>query len=315
MEEHTILLCKNIPIYNVDMDTTLNEKLLPGYMKVYSKDYERFSKWLKLRYSSNTNTLAHKLKGIVFGQGNRKRINRETQALSLIDCYWIKQESDPIKFEDISPYYRPFWDGTGDYAEQSATTLYVPGYLNKCWVDSQRLYKFGGESTLIEASCLHLCQKCGIPAAKAEILPDMSGIAVYNITSPQYMLEQADQSGLLDPDDFDTPDILRLFGDRGYEMILIDAIVGNGDRHAGNFGWIRSSDTGEYVSMSPLYDFDHAFDSTRESDILTSEAISLARKNKSYFNIALRVTRIVKSIDTHLLFKVRAGTILNGITK
>ena len=43
-------------------------------------------------------------------------------------------------------------------------------------------------------------------------------------------------------------------------MIIIDAVIGNGDRHAGNFGWLRNTDTGEYVSMAPLYDFDHALD-------------------------------------------------------
>lgn len=37
-------------------------------------------------------------------------------------------------------------------------------------------------------------------------------------------------------------------------MIIIDAVIGNGDRHAGNFGWLRNTDTGEYVSMAPLYD-------------------------------------------------------------
>ena len=40
-------------------------------------------------------------------------------------------------------------------------------------------------------------------------------------------------------------------------MLVIDAIVGNGDRHAGNFAWLRDTDTGQYVCMSPLYDFDH----------------------------------------------------------
>ena len=39
------------------------------------------------------------------------RINRETGALSFSDCYWIKAEDDSICFEEISPYYKPFWDG------------------------------------------------------------------------------------------------------------------------------------------------------------------------------------------------------------
>ena len=53
------------------------------------------------------------------------RINRETRALSFSDCYWIKAENDPIRFEEISPYYKPFWDGSEAFAGQAAPTLYV----------------------------------------------------------------------------------------------------------------------------------------------------------------------------------------------
>lgn len=56
---------------------------------------------MKFRYSSGTNTIARKLKGITFGQGARMRINRETRALSLSDCYWLKDEADAIKFADL----------------------------------------------------------------------------------------------------------------------------------------------------------------------------------------------------------------------
>ena len=91
------------------------------------------------------------------------------------------------------------------------------------------------------------------------------GIAISNITSPKVMLEQADQSGRIDLDDFDEQTIIDLFGKAGAQMLIIDAIIGNGDRHAGDFGWIRNTDTGEYVCMAPLYDFDHALDSTLES--------------------------------------------------
>lgn len=55
------------------------------------------------------------------------------------------------------------------------------------------------------------------------------------------MLEQADQSGRLDPEDFDEQTIIDLFGKAGAQMLIIDAIIGNGDRHAGNFGWLRNA--------------------------------------------------------------------------
>ena len=49
------------------------------------------------------------------------------------------------------------------------------------------------------------------------------------------MLEQSDQSGRLDPDDFDEQTIIDLFGKAGAQMLIIDAVIGNGDRHSGNY--------------------------------------------------------------------------------
>ncbi len=84
----------------------------------------------------------------------------------------------------------------------------------------------------------------------------------------------------LDPDDFDEQTIMELFGKAGAQMLIIDAVIGNGDRHAGNFGWLRNMDTGEYVSMAPLYDFDHALDSTLESDRLLTDAVKFCMPYK-----------------------------------
>ena len=263
---HTLLMCKNIPIYDIDANKVLNTQLLPGYMRVMSNNPNKFKHWIKLRYSSNTNSLARQLKGIAFGQGNRVRINIETHALSLSDSYWMKESVDQCTFEQISPYYTDFWKGSGCYSGQSIPTLYTPGYLNKYWVDSKKLCKIGKE-TLIEVECARLCKLCSIPVNNI-IQQDQNSILIENITSPRYMLEQADQSGMIDPDDFDNSDIIKHFGLSGLQMIIIDAIIGNGDRHAGNFGWLRDTDTGVYTCMAPLYDFDHALDSKSSSDLL-----------------------------------------------
>lgn len=303
-------MCKDTPVYNIDTNEVLNHNLLPGYMRIMSNNPNKFKHWLKLRYSSNTNSLARQLKGITFGQGNRARINRETHALSLSDAYWIKDVLDNFRFNQISPYYSDFWDGTGYYSGQSIPTLYTPGYLSKYWMNSKTLCKVGAE-TIIEVECARLCKMCNI-RVNSIIQKDQSSILIENITSPKYMLEQADQSGLIDPDDFDNSNIVKHFGLYGIQMIIIDAIIGNGDRHAGNFGWLRDTDTGAYTCMAPLYDFDHALDSKLASDILTQDAIYSC--NKAEYKIeACRICNIVVQSDTLEIFKTRANTILNGI--
>ena len=85
-----MLMCKNTPVYDIEKEKTLNYNLLPGLMQQKGADNHTFTKWMKYRYSSGTNTIARKLKGITFGQGARMRINRETRALSFMDCFWSK---------------------------------------------------------------------------------------------------------------------------------------------------------------------------------------------------------------------------------
>lgn len=314
MDSGTILMCKNIKVYNIDTEEIYNQALLPGYMRQYSRDANKFKNWLKLRYSSNTNTLARQLKELTFGQGNRVTINKKTHALSLTDCFWIKQPNEDITFEQISPYYTGFWSGAGVYTGQSIPTLYTPGYLNKYWLNSNILCKIGKE-TLIEHECSIVCKIMGIPVEDIQILQDRSGIAVRNITSPSLMLEQADQSGLIDPDDFDDTDIIKHFGLSGFQMILLDAIIGNGDRHAGNFGWLRDTNTGKYVSMAPLYDFDHALDSSSNDDILIKGAIQLAKSNNTYREFTIKSINKLLKYTINPIFASKAKAILANLSE
>lgn len=305
--EKMVLMLKNNPVYDITNEQVINVNLLPGFMKK-NPNQNTFKEWIKKRYSSGTNTLARKLQGLSFKQGNRQKINIETYACSLSDCYWIKKKEDLTKFEDISPYYKKFWKGLDIYRSgESIPTLYVGGFVNKEWIDNVYLYK---EGCNIEYDCFLLCKSCGI--ACNEVQPYQNGILVKNITSTEYMLEQANESGLIDEDDFTDEDIISYFGSDGYKMLLIDAIVGNGDRHAGNFGWLRNTNTGEYIGMSPLYDFDHALDSVRIPDILISSVLELADR---FSKETLDICKKTISLDINENFIQRASYILKTFSK
>ena len=70
----------------------------------------------------------------------------------------------------------------------------------------------------MELQCIELCRRCGISVEKADETD--GGIAIYNITSPKFMLEQAEQSGRLDRDDFDEQTIIELFGKAGAQLLI-----------------------------------------------------------------------------------------------
>lgn len=301
-----ILMCKNTPVYNIDTEEVLNQNLLPGLMQRKADNYV-FDLWMNLRYSSDTNSVSRKLKNTVFVGQDRENIDKITHSLSLSDCYWVKDEKEDLLFENISPYTSYFWSGYGRYTNEAVPTLYLSGYLNKEWLSSEYLFKYD-KGINIETECYKVCLSCGIPCAEIQNID--GGIAVKNITNVNFMLEQADMSGRINPYDFSEEDILSLFELWGVQMLVIDAIVGNGDRHAGNFGWLRNTNTGEYVCMAPLYDFDHALDSKSEYDILIGDMLDSIKGNKMYEQECYRIAKIVSKLNTNEIFKKRAKTIL-----
>ena len=54
-------------------------------------------------------------------------------------------------------------------------------------------------------------------------------------------------------------------------MILADIIIGNDDRHLGNFGFLRDVNTGKFIGFSPLFDFGSAFCEYNADKKTTSE--------------------------------------------
>ena len=260
-----ILMLKNNPVFNIDSEQTYNSKLLPGYMQKLPCVHT-YKEWIKERYSSGSNTLARLLQGKTFGQGRRDAINAATYALSLSDCYWIKESDDTVTFEDVSPYYNDFWKGINEYKSGSIPTLYVAGAMSKEWINKDYLKKECDKDQLFkEKLSIDFCKECGVLVNDYYIEDNI--LFLKNFTSPEIMLEQANMSGLIDKDYFTSANIVEVFKEDGVKMLAIDAILGNGDRHAGNFGFLRDTNTGEYLSMAPLYDFDHTFDSSSTNNI------------------------------------------------
>ena len=264
----TILYLKNTPVFDVDTKEILDFKKCPGLLQ---KNPSAFKQWMKYRYSSNTNSFARALKGVTFGQGNRVKIDRETHAFSLSDCYWISDDPS-LRFEELSPYFANFWKGDTEYSGGAVPTLYANGYISKYWESATNLVKTGDLE--IEVECSRVAKDCGVNCAK--VWGRDCDIVVQNFTTPGMMLESAEMSGLIDPDDFDEFTIVSLLGKQGLQMVILDAIFGNGDRHAGNFGFLRSADTGEYLGVAPLYDFDHALDAKGVWDPLLQGALDVA---------------------------------------
>jgi len=275
-------MCKNKIVLDMNTFEVFDHKLLPG-MLTYHITNDSLLDWFYKRYSERSNTAARRIKGALFGQGKRQLYDKASHALSLSDCYWVRDRESNITFEQISPYYNDFWKGEGVYSNESIPTLYVNGFLTKYWADSATLVKHIDEREIV---CSDVGRAIGINivSAKAHSFNEhgeVNAVAISNFTNADVMFESAETSGKINPHNFEADDILRVYGQDGFDMIFMDALTGNGDRHAGNFGFLRNANTGEYLGKSPIFDFDHAYDSPLTNDFLIEEAIECGVKHYS----------------------------------
>jgi len=253
-DSSVILMCKNIEVYNISKKEVLSKELLPGCIKRKTMSYLQ---WMKTRYSAGSNVSARRLMLTAFGSDNHENVIEATRTLSLSDCYWLKRKNETISFYDITPYIHKEWDGSGAFKGGSISTLFVNGAADKKWLDSGTLLKV---KSFKEYEPYLLCYKLGIEnAAKAKESDE--GILLTNFTSPDYFLESMEQSGFSGKKDNPREKAVEILKEQAVALFVIDYLVEHDDRHWGNYGFLRSTTTGEYISMAPYYDFDWAWSS------------------------------------------------------
>ena len=232
-------MCKDVPIYDITHYKILDESLLPGCLLKKTKSYQQ---WMETRCSQETNFSSQRLLQRTFGSYDREQAILSTGALSLSDCYWVKRQDEDFKYADISPYihFNPL------------SNLFVSGKKDKRWLDAQTLLKV---NSFWEIEPYHLCAALGLENIAEAYITD-EGTLLNNFTSPDYFYESMEQSGTAE-DDTDPRDFaVENFKELAVALFVIDYLVENNDRHPDDYGFLRDSNTGEYVSMAPYYNFD-----------------------------------------------------------
>jgi len=260
-----ILMCKNTEVYDIKNKTILSKELIPRSI-LYDMTFEE---WTKHRKSVLSNETARLLYFTAFGHENEEVEIKKTRMLSLSDCYWTKERNENILFENISPYCTDFWKGFDEnYNEGAIPTLYLSGSINKYWLDNKHFFK---ENCKIELLAYELAGQLNVPCNKITESTEngREGIVITNFTDINNMFEPAACTGKFKNTFFASHyDVEMEFGDSGLTMIAFDAITGNIDRHIENFGYIRDSNTGEYLKMAPLFDFNLILGATGHNDYL-----------------------------------------------
>lgn len=299
-----LLMCKNTPVYNITRGDVLCKELLPGAMLRETMDY---SAWMRTRYSVGSNASARRLMLRAFGTDNHARTLDATRALSLSDCYWLKKQSENICFDKLTPYKNAEWQGIGEFTGGSISTLFVNGAADKRWLNAQSLLKV---NSFKEFDAYVLCEKLGLGsfAAKAELSSD--GIVVQNFTSVDYFFESFEQSGYAGQTDDARCAAVEMFGEQAVSLFTVDYLCEHDDRHWGNFGFLRNTGNGEYISMAPYFDFDWAW-SDGTIALPGNAVIKHAKHIRALCEQALSVSEGLNYAD---VVKKRAGELLQSVS-
>lgn len=201
------------------------------------------------------------------------------RCLALTDTFWMKRAEEDISWNDVSLYRNPFddviariaFDGTGMYGRQNSPTspeFATSGSFAKCWV------REGNDISLLKRGSTGYANAGFEPYSEvlASDLLDAAGIDHVPYTIENYRGKLASKCPLFTSEEvgfvsahrffegpFDVEDMLAFCNAHGAEesfreMVVMDALMANVDRHAGNYGFLVDNATGEVLRMAPLFD-------------------------------------------------------------
>lgn len=260
------------------------------------------AKWLKHRTIPKNRAYVHNFLSKCGLNLNRPmNIIKVSKGLSLNDCYWVTEEGFDGSFEKFNLYDNRFsqilaliaFTGYGSSVRSSLAScpeFTTNGMLPKCWRRENgtiRLYKGGtsgfsntGKEPYSEYYAYRIAKAMGINAVpynlskwKGELCSTcelftskgLSFLPVGRIvTSGGIDAVRAYYEKL-------GPDYVKALDD----MLILDAVIFNTDRHFGNFGFLVDNETNKIVAPAPLFDHGNSlFNFAGNDDLVSEKALS-----------------------------------------
>lgn len=211
---------------------------------------------------------------------DRAQIALSYHCLTLTDIYWVKKADEDIHFHQINLYENHLDNALVELAlrgrmltvENSyliCDDLSTSGCFPKAWLreaDGFILLKDGAGSAVeneLLASKICRCFDCGQVLYEEKYYDGQRVSACRLFTSLDRSIVTREAFEIyalnhgLDPLAY----ILDLDAHSYHMMNILDYLVGNTDRHWGNWGLLIDNHTGQPISLHPLMDFNQAFHS------------------------------------------------------
>jgi len=274
--------------------------------------------WIKRRGIPDSRKDMHYIKKF-FNVEDLSVLTIQARGLNLTDHYWIHEGDKNIKWEDVN-YFDNIFDkvkpetnifpGIDDSVARQSPNVCVDGSIEKRWIIKD------GERYLIKGSRHSIMQE-----PFNEIIASMI-LDLFNIDHVHYNLnrtgdnipycecrcmvnrdiEYLNAQWVINQGNSEEKDNYVKFinicksnnikdvKDRMDEMMGLDFLIGNEDRHYGNFGILRNADTLEWLRMVPIFDNGNSlfFDrSNEELDNCGIDSLCKAFGNSNRLNLEL----------------------------
>ena len=264
------------------------------------------AKWLKRRTIPKNRAYVHNLLSKSGLSINRPmNIIRVTKGLSLNDCYWIVEDGFEGSFEHYNLYENRFsnvlaliaFTGYGSSVRtslDSSPEFTTNGMLPKCWRRESgviRLYKGGtsgfsntGNEPYSEFYAAQIAELLGVNSIRYNLAKwkgqlcstcalftgkDRSCLPVGRIVNKGGMPAVREYYEKLGPE----------YVEALNDMLVLDALICNTDRHYGNFGFLIDSHTNQIAAPAPLFDHGNSLFNFAGKDDLENEATLAAYAN------------------------------------
>jgi hypothetical protein len=213
-----------------------------------------------------------------------KMLLEKSFGLSLSDQYWINKHEKPLDWDKINFFFFLFSEDVGNalfgQAAEGEMDLISPdntsdGWLKKKWIiaNGKRMLLKGGsnpaqQEPLNEVLASMIMRRLNIPHVNYT-LAEIDGLPIglcENFITPETELVNAwhifltgkkRQNHISIYEHFlNACEVLGIPNMRKYidEIIVVDFLIANTDRHFGNFGAVRNACTLEWLGASPVFD-------------------------------------------------------------
>ena len=274
-----------------EFNTIYDEKRLPFGLKYSGKkeaQFKQLSDWIENRGlprgRSDLVNIQHDM-----NVKNSVELSFGSYALNLTDQYWVHKSDIDIKWKDVNFFDNDFkeiinFDITGVFKKDDdiiiAPDLTVDGSLRKKWIinDNERYLIKGSrydemQEPFNEYIASEIMKHFDIKHVEYGLIRNESNNIPLSICkcmvnkdteyiTAQTVLDMEPKEGRNEYDRF-----IQICNKHGIddakkkidEMIAIDYIIGNTDRHTGNFGIIRNANNLEWIEVVPVFDNGNSF--------------------------------------------------------